>query len=79
MDGRVDFHRLFGDVHVAERVELLVHAGQFPLDEVGAAVRHVEVDAAVLGAVARQHLAVDGTRHHIARQQFGGGRLLSLS
>ena len=71
VDGRVDLHRLRGDVHVAQGVELLVHGGQFALDVVRAPVGDVQEDAAVGAAPARQDLLVDGAGDLVARQQFG--------
>src|SRR5206468_5215113 len=54
-----NFHGPFGDVHVREFEELMVHAGQFALHVFGGFVRDVQVSATMLGAATFPHLRID--------------------
>src|SRR5882724_9642300 len=73
MAGGADFHRAFGDVHVGEFLELVIHAGEFFLHVFGRLVGDVEIGAAVFGAAAFLDFAVDGARDDVA-----GGKLQAL-
>src|SRR5207249_3481602 len=88
---RADFHRLAGDVDVAQLLELVVHARQLLLDVLGlveaglpfgqpiAKGLQLEEDAAVRAAAALADLAADAPRDVIARQQLRrAARVLTL-
>ena len=71
VQGRPDLHRLRGDVHLGQLLELVVHGGELLLDVVGGPVaRDVEEGAAVGAAPSLFHLVEDGACHHVAGQQL---------
>src|SRR6266568_4707599 len=76
--GRPDFHRAFGDVHVGQFLELVIHAGEFLLHVFSGLVRDVEISAAVFGAAAFFDFSVDGTRNDVARGEVHALRVVSL-
>ncbi len=72
MAGRPDLHRLGGDVHVRQFLELMVHRRQPPFDHLGRHPRRdVQEDPAVRGAAARLDLGVDGAGDLVAGEQLG--------
>ena len=72
-----DFHRLLGDVHAGELLELVVHPRKLVLDvrlgagELLADPRDVEEHAAVRAAAPFFRFAHDAARHVVAREQLG--------
>src|SRR5713101_367203 len=71
--GWADFHRAFGDIHVGEFLELVIHAGEFFLHVLGRLLRDIEIRAAVFGAAAFLDFGVDGACDDVA-----GGELHAL-
>src|SRR5579875_125362 len=76
VDGWIDLHRLFGDIHITESVKLFVHTRQFALDIVRSTMANIEIDAAVFRATSLFDFAVDRTRYHISGQQFWGAAVV---
>src|SRR5438445_1465330 len=68
--GGADFHRSFGDVHVGQFLELVIHAGELLLHVFSGLVRDVEISAAVFGAAAFFDFGVDGARNDVTRGEF---------
>src|SRR6266704_2937558 len=68
--GGADFHRAFGDVHVGQFLELVIHAGELLLHVFSGLVRDIEISAAVFGAAAFLDFRVDGARNDVARREF---------
>ena len=65
--GGSDIHGFFGDIHVGEFFELMVHRRQSPRDVFRRpARRNIEVDAAMLGAAAGFHFSIDRPGYLIA-------------
>src|SRR5437763_17184930 len=65
-----NFHGPFGDVHVREVEEWMVHGGQFALYVFGGVVRGIQVSATMLGAASFPPLRVNHAGHHVPRGQF---------
>src|SRR6266436_1381172 len=76
--GGADFHRAFGDVHVGQFLELVIHAGELLLHVFSGLVRDIEISAAVFGAAAFLDFCVDGARDDIARGEFHALRVVSF-
>ena len=70
VDGGGHLHRLFGDVDVRQRVELLVHRGQLVEDVVAWAVGDVEEGAAMRGPTTLDDLLIDGAGDHVAGREL---------
>ena len=77
MAGGANFHGAFGDVHVRQFLELVIHAGKFPLHVFGGLVRNVEKRAAVLGAAAFSALRCrsSGRRRRAWKVPCASGRI----
>ena len=73
MAGWADFHGTFGDVHVGEFLELVIHAGKLFLHVLGGLVGDVKVRAAVFCAAAFADFRVDRASNDVA-----GGELHAL-
>ena len=70
VSGGADLHRLLGDIHGGELLELVVHPRQLLPDLVLVPPRYVEVGAAVLRGSTRPPLAVDRLGYDVASQEF---------
>jgi len=57
------FHGAFGDVHVGEFFELVIHAGKFLLHILSGLVGDVEESAAVFGTAPFADFGVDGASY----------------
>src|SRR5437868_1296624 len=61
-----DFHRTFGDIHVGQFQELVIHAGQLLLYVFRRLLGDIQERAAMFRAAALTYFGVDGTRHNVA-------------
>ena len=76
MRGRSDFHRLLGNIDIRQLLELVVHAGKFPLDVLGG-IRNpflnpgdIEEHAAVGAAPPFFHFSPDAAGNMVTRKQL---------
>ena len=60
------FHRTFGDVHVRQFEELVIHAGELFLYVFRRLMRNIQERTAVFRAAAFTYFGIDGTCHDVA-------------